>query len=90
MSIRPKWAKVFAAQAKPMTSISPIPGSPSALTPVNTVVPARFTKSVKPPSVVYPVRDSFSAGISTMPPAVNITISQGVQMVANSATTLNP
>ncbi len=40
--MRPKCAKVFAAQAKPMTSHSPIPGSPWALTPVKTVVPARF------------------------------------------------
>ena len=52
MSTSPKCAKVFAAQAKPMTSISPIPGSPAALMPVNTVAPARFTKSEKPASVV--------------------------------------
>lgn len=51
---------------------------------------ATSTKSEKLRNWVVPVIDSVSDGNSAIPPTVNITISHGPQMLANSARVLKP
>ena len=81
---------MFAAQANAATSIIPMPGSPSGVTPMNTVASAMSAKSLQLLMLVNPVTDSATPGSITMPPTVNITISHGPHTVAILLTAPKP
>ena len=90
ISISPKCVMVLAAHAKPITSVKPIPVSPSLFTPVQIDWSPKLIKSAHPFGNGFPNTSKDKAGNNTKAPHVNITNNQGAQIPANSETALKP